>query len=252
MRINKALAAAGVCSRRAADELIASGTVLVNGQPAKPGMQVSANDEVTVDGRAVALPLGQRTTFTYLLCNKPRKYVSTASDPQGRRTILDLVPAAHADTRLYPVGRLDYDSEGLILLTNNGELTHRLTHPSHHLPKTYRVSVAGPVSEKQLQTFRAGMTLAEGDKVAPVGVEIIKGARNGGDSTLLEMVLIQGLNRQIRRMCRDVGLEVKRLVRIGQGPLKLGSLRPGECRLLRENETTALLRDSGLAKPGKD
>lgn len=246
MRINKALAAAGVCSRRAADELIASGTVLVNGQPAEPGMQVSADDEVTVGGCAVDLPLGQQTTFTYLLCNKPRKYVSTASDPQDRRTVLDLVPVAHKNTRLYPVGRLDYDSEGLILLTNHGELTHRLTHPSHHLPKTYRVSVAGHVNETQLQIFRAGMILAESDEVAPVEVEIVQGARNSEDSTLLEMVLIQGLNRQIRRMCRDVGLEVKRLVRIGQGPLKLGSLRPGECRQLHENEIAALLRDAGL------
>lgn len=247
MRINKALAAAGVCSRRAADELIATGSVLVNGAPAEPGMQVNALDAILVNGRPVSLPLGAAASFIYLLCNKPRKVVSTANDPQGRRTVLDLVPKELAGERLYPVGRLDYDSEGLILLTNHGELTHRLTHPSHHLPKTYRVSVAGAVRESQLETFRAGMTLAEGETVAPVEVSIIQGAMDGAGSTLLEMVLVQGLNRQIRRMCRDVGLEVKRLVRIGQGPLSLGAEKPGGCRPLQENEVAALLHAAGLS-----
>lgn len=246
MRINKALAVAGICSRRAADELIASGAVLVNGAPATPGMQVNAGDNVQVQGRTIHLLFGKSTNLTYLLCNKPQKVVSTASDPQNRRTVLDLVPTEFSGERLYPVGRLDYDSEGLILLTNDGELTHRLTHPSHHLPKTYRVTVAGPVDESQLQTFRAGMTLAEGEAVAPVDVSIVQEARNSEDTTILEMVLIQGLNRQIRRMCRDVGLEVKRLVRIGHGPLRLRGVHPGDCRQLSEKETVTLLRAAGL------
>ncbi len=248
MRINKALAAAGICSRRAADDLVADGVVLVNGEQATPGMQISAGDEVQVNGRPVSLPLGIPTAFTYLLCNKPKRVVSTASDPQNRRTVLDLIPEEHSGQRLYPVGRLDYESEGLILLTDDGELTHRLTHPSHHLPKTYRVTVAGPVSESQLQTFRSGMTLGEGETVAPVQVSIVHRATNDRDHTLLEMVLVQGLNRQIRRMCRDVGLEVKRLVRIGHGPLQLSGVRPGSCRPLSEKEATTLLHAAKLER----
>lgn len=248
VRINKALADAGVCSRRKADELIAAGLVRVNGTPVtSPGMQVAPNDSLEVEGKPV--PRGEAGSC-YLLLNKPIRVLCTVSDPEGRQTVLDLLPSRWKSRRVYPAGRLDFFSEGLVLLTDDGPLTNRMIHPRHHMPRVYRVLVRGDVPDRALDTMRRGMTLAEGERLAPVEVRRIPGTRHdvsgsggaGQSGTLLEMTLHQGLNRQIRRMCRDLGLTVLRLVRISQGPLQLGVLRPGEVRELTPAEVSALQR----------
>ena len=243
VRINKALAQAGVCSRRAADELVAAGRVLVNGIPATPGMAVDpARDRVAVDGRELGLvPSG--TDRLVLMLHKPVRTVTTARNPEGRPTVFDLLPATYRGRRLVHVGRLDFFSEGLLLLTDDGELCNRLTHPSHHLPRVYEVTLRGPVPDKALDAMRAGMTLAEGERLAPAQAEILRTDARGA---VLRLVLGQGLNRQIRRMCRDLGLTVLKLVRVALGPLELGSLKPGEARPLTDRELTALRQAVGL------
>lgn len=245
VRINKALAMAGVCSRRAADELVAQGLVAVNGQTVtEAGTKVDpARDRITVRGEAVGLDESGPEALVYVLLNKPTQVVTTASDPQGRKTVLDLLPGEFSGVRLFPVGRLDFFSQGLILLTNDGELANRLTHPRWHLPKVYRVTVRGDVSDRALDIMRGGMTLAEGEKLAPVEVTVAK--RQAG-TVQLEMTLIQGLNRQIRRMCRDLRLTVLRLERVAQGPVSLGKLREGQARALSSDEVAALYRAVGL------
>ena len=235
LRLNKTLAHAGIASRRAADAMIQEGRVSVNGKAViEPGNRINPEtDIVTVDGKP--LSLGDRTEYTYLLCNKPVQVVATVKDPQGRKTIMDLLPAPFNKLRLYPVGRLDYFSEGLLLLTNDGEMTLRLTHPRYHLPKTYHVTVREKPTNAMLETMRHGMTLAEGEKLAPVQVTLLS-----GEKFALEMVLNQGINRQIRRMCRDLGLTVLRLVRLSTGPLSLGNLAPGAMRELTPQELVSI------------
>ena len=243
LRINKALAGAGVCSRRQADELIRQGRVRVNGiTVTEPGIQIAPGDELAVDGKRVPLDRIE-AGFTYLMLNKPVQVVSTARDPEGRKTVLDLLAPDYAGKRLYPVGRLDFFSEGLLLLTDDGELTQRLTHPRYHLPKYYEILVRERASEEALRTMRSGMTLAEGEKLAPVEVRRKSTTAKG---ELLEMVLRQGVNRQIRRMCRDLGLTILRLRRVGQGPLKLGGLASGQCRELSSEEAHDLRAAVGL------
>ncbi len=220
VRLNKALADAGVCSRRRADELVFAGRVRVNGTVAdSPALRVVPGD-----------------------------------DPEGRETVLDLVPDPWRRRRLFPVGRLDYFSEGLILLSDDGELAHRLTHPRWHLSKVYHVLVRPEDGEDSvpaaLSLMRRGMTLAEGEKLAPVEVRVLPSKSSRG--ILLEMVLHQGLNRQIRRMCRDVGFTVLRLRRVKEGPLELGSLAPGRVRPLSDLEVAALRRAVGLENPERD
>jgi 23S rRNA pseudouridine2605 synthase len=248
IRLNKALAEAGVCSRRRADELIFAGAVKVNGRTAEsPGERILPGDKITLDGRPVKLKAEDRQAC-WLMLHKPVQVVSTAHDPEGRETVLDLVPEPWCHKRLYPVGRLDYFSEGLLLLTDDGELAHRLTHPRWHLPKIYHVLVRPERGEASvapaLARMRRGMTLAEGDRLAPVEVSIIPGASSRG--IVLEMVLHQGLNRQIRRMCRDVDFTVLRLMRVKEGPVDLGSLAPGRVRPLSAQEVSALRRAVGL------
>lgn len=245
VRVNKALADAGVCSRRKADELVAQGRVTCNGCVVdSPGCKVDmAHDHLCVDGA----PVGLRQELRHVLLNKPIHVVSTASDPQGRTTVLDFLPRELAGARLYPVGRLDYFSEGLLLLTNDGALAQRMTHPRHHLPKVYHVLVRGHVPEDALQAMREGMTLAEGEHLAPVEAERVEGRRGRKNATtLLRLTLRQGVNRQIRRMCRDLGLTILRLTRIGQGPLRLEGLEPGQCRLLTPEEVRELRAALGL------
>ncbi len=249
IRLNKALADAGVCSRRAADELVFSGAVRVNGQTVlSPGTRIGPQDTLEVHGRPVSR--GQAGEMRcWLMLNKPVHVVSTASDPEGRRTVLDFVPGELKGLRLYPVGRLDYFSEGLLILTNDGELANRLMHPRWHLSKTYRVLVR-PERENMdvrdaLDVMRSGMRLAEGEELAPVECRQIPWKGRG---ILLELVLRQGVNRQIRRMCRDLSLTVLRLRRIKEGPLSLGDLREGAVRHLRPDEIAALRRAVGLAE----
>ncbi|MDP3426965.1 MAG: pseudouridine synthase, partial [Humidesulfovibrio sp.] len=183
-----------------------------------------------------------RRNVTVLL-HKPVQVVTTTRDPQGRKTVFDILPQEFRAQRLLHVGRLDYFSEGLLLLTTDGSLMNRLISPRWHLPKVYHVLVRGKVDEAWLEIMRKGMTLAEGEKLAPVEVRIL---RQDQREAWLEMVLVQGLNRQIRRMCRDMGRTVLRLIRVRQGFLELGSLKPGEARELTPDEVLRLRQAVGL------
>ncbi len=233
VRLNRYIASTGYCSRRAADELVAAGRVMIDGRPAGQGDRVMPGQRVSVDGHSLRV----EETVVCLMLHKPVRVVSTARDPQGRRTVLDFVPDRYRSLRLYPVGRLDYFSEGLLLLTNDGALAQRLTHPSHNQSKVYRVLVRGEVSGAALDRLRGGMRLAEGDVAAPC--EVTAG-RGRGNDTVLTFTLHQGLNRQIRRMCRDTGLTILRLRRVAEGPLALGDLPAGAVRELSPSELRAL------------
>lgn len=240
VRLNKAIAAAGLCSRRKADELILAGQVRINGTlEENPARRVLPGDRIAVNDRELAAV----QEYYYLLLHKPVQTVCTVNDPEGRPTVMAYLPPEVRHLRLYPVGRLDYFSEGLLLLTNDGELAQRLTHPRHHQPKTYEVLIRGSVPETALAVMRRGMRLDEGQALLPVDVEA-KTAENG--NTLLRMVLRQGVNRQIRRMCRDLGLTILCLRRVAQGPLALGSLKPGAARALAPGEVAGLRQSVGL------
>ena len=240
VRLNKVIAAAGLCSRRKADELILAGQVRINGTlEENPARRVLPGDRIAVNDRELAAA----QEYYYLLLHKPVQTVCTVNDPEGRPTVMAYLPPEVRHLRLYPVGRLDYFSEGLLLLTNDGELAQRLTHPRHHQPKTYEVLIRGSVPETALAAMRRGMRLDEGQALLPVDVEA-KTAENG--NTLLRMVLRQGVNRQIRRMCRDLGLTILRLRRVAQGPLALGNLKPGAARALTTGEVADLRQSVGL------
>jgi 23S rRNA pseudouridine2605 synthase len=228
MRLAKYLAHAGVASRRAAEKLIGEGRVTVDGTTVTdPARAVDAHSSVTVDGRPLQ---GAEPRVVYAV-NKPVGVLSTAHDTHGRPTVLDLVPAA--GLRLYPVGRLDADSSGLILLTNDGELANRLTHPSFEVPKTYRAMLGGgAVGAAALEALRLGVPL-DGSPTAPARVRRLRG-------NLIELTIHEGRNRQVRRMCEAVGHPVLELERIAFGPLRLGGLRPGAHRRLRAGEVERL------------
>lgn len=230
-RLQKLISACGLASRRAAEEWIAAGRVTVNGEKAHLGDRADLDrDAVLVDGRPLA-PGGGRT---YLMLNKPRGYVTTLSDEKGRKTVADLVAGSGA--RVWPVGRLDMDSEGLLLFTDDGALTQRLLHPSHQVEKEYLVWVAGNV-QKALPILSAPMEL-DGEPLAPARV---RRGRDSGGVHQLSIVVCQGKNRQVRRMCAQAGLEVLRLKRIREGGLCLDqSLRPGRWRPLTSQELLAL------------
>ncbi len=229
-RLQKLLSAAGVCSRRAAETYLTAGRVTVNGEPARLGQKADPDrDEILVDGR----PLAPRAKPVYILLNKPRGYVTTLSDEQGRKTVAELV--ADCGARVYPVGRLDLDSEGLLLLTNDGDWAQHLLHPSHEVEKTYHVSVFGPVAGAAARL--AAMTDLEGEPIRPARVEVL---RQTSRTAVLAVTIHEGKNRQIRRMCAQCGLTVKRLRRVQEGPLKLGNLPSGKWRDLSENEVEAL------------
>lgn len=229
-RIQKLIAAAGLCSRRAAEELLRQGRVQVNGLPAALGDRADGErDQITVDGQ----PLRQETEKVYLLLNKPRGYVTTASDERGRPTAVDLVSGC--GKRVFPVGRLDMDSEGLLLLTNDGAWMQRLLHPSHGIEKEYYVTVTGPLegADRRLAAIRS----LEGETIRPARVEELR--RSGGEA-LLSVTIHEGKNRQIRRMCRQVGLTVRRLQRVREHTLLLGELPPGKWRHLTQQELREL------------
>lgn len=240
VRLGKYLATAGVASRRASEELIRAGRVTVAGETVTdPARDVEEADDVRCDGKPVAAQV-ERVVY---VVNKPAGVVSTASDPQGRPTVVSLVRVA---ARLYPVGRLDIDATGLILLTNDGPLAHRLTHPSFEVPKTYRARVARPpVSQRALHALRAGVPLEDG-LTAPARVRRI----GGRDSDLLELTLHEGRNRQVKRMCEHVGHRVRSLQRIAFGPLTLGDLAPGQTRRLSGAEVAALTAAGTAARRG--
>jgi 23S rRNA pseudouridine2605 synthase len=228
MRLVKYLAHAGVASRRAAERLIGEGRVTVDGQTVTdPALAVDGASRVTVDGVALQ---GAERRVVYAV-NKPLGVVSTVSDTHGRPTVVGLVP--EPDLRLYPVGRLDADSSGLILLTNDGELANRLTHPSFEVPKTYRAKLGGgPIGDRTLEALRRGVPL-DGSDTAPARVRRLR-------SNSIEITIHEGRNRQVRRMCESLGHPVIELERIAFGPLRLGGLQPGGHRRLRPVEVERL------------
>ena len=229
-RLQKLLSAAGVCSRRAAEGYIEAGRVTVNGEPVRLGAKADLDrDDVRLDGR----PLPKRAEAVVLLLNKPRGYVTTLSDERGRRTVVELT--ADCGVRVYPVGRLDLDSEGLLLLTNDGALAQRLAHPSGETEKTYHVWVRGPVAGAAERLSR--LRDLEGEPILPARVETL---RQGEGQAALAVTIRQGKNRQVRRMCAACGLEVERLRRVREHTLELGDLPPGKWRYLTAEEIQAL------------
>ena len=229
-RLQKILSAAGVCSRRAAEGYLTAGRITVNGETAQLGQQADPEtDDIRVDG----VPLDREPETVYLMLNKPRGYVTTVSDEQGRKTVMDLLTGVR--TRIYPVGRLDRDSEGLLLLTNDGALTQRLLHPSHEVSKEYRVTVSGPV-EHAAENLRRIRDVA-GMAIRPAEVQML---RREGNRAELRIVIHEGRNRQIRRMCARCGLEVLRLQRVREHCLELGTLPLGQWRYLTAAEIAAL------------
>lgn len=229
-RLQKLLSAAGVCSRRAAEGYITEGRVTVNGIPAELGQRADPEkDDIRLDGKLISGP--ERPV--YLLLNKPRGYVTTLSDEQGRKTVAELVRDCGA--RVYPVGRLDLDSEGLLLMTNDGALMQRLIHPSGEIDKVYQVSVYGPV--QGCADRLASLTDLEGESIRPARVEVLRQTRQTAE---LSVTIHEGKNRQIRRMCAACGLTVKRLRRVREHTLELGDLPAGKWRYLTQEEVKAL------------
>ena len=237
IRLQKVLAGAGVASRRACEMLISEGRVEVNGKVVtEQGRRVDPDaDVIRVDGSRIPPPRRHR----YLVLNKPRGVVSTMDDPEGRRTLADLVPDRQG--RLFHVGRLDTDTEGLLLLTNDGDFAHRLAHPSYEVPKTYLAEVAGVVSRDVLARLRAGITLEDGP-VRPVAVKLVSTA---GERSLVKITLHEGRNHVVRRTMEAVGHPVRRLSRTGIGPVRLGTLKSGEFRELTRDELGGLLDLTG-------
>ena len=234
MRLNAYLARAGLASRRRADELIRDGRVRVNGERGELNTVVGKRDVVEVDGERVAL---QR--LAYVLLNKPAGVVTTASDPHGRKTVVDLVPA---EPRIVPVGRLDVDTTGALLLTNDGDLAHRLAHPRYGVPKVYEAEVEGSLASDDLARLRAGIELEDG-LTAPALVRVVG---RGTRSSRIELTLHEGRKHQVKRMCEAVGHPVRHLHRIRYAELELDGLEPGQWRELEANEVSALRLAVGL------
>jgi 23S rRNA pseudouridine2605 synthase len=237
MRLNKFLARSGVCSRRNADILIQSGRVSVNGVPVqKLGTIIDeAKDQVAVDGKRVSV----REKLTYLLLNKPPGYLSTVKDDFKRPTVLSLVDK---EIKVFPVGRLDQDTQGVLLLTNDGELTYRLTHPKFEIKKTYLITVSGKMDQNIFEKFKQGIKL-EGGVIARGEGKIIKA---GKEESVFELTLKEGRKREIKRMCQAVGLKVNHLVRIKFAHLTARGLKIGQWRNLSENEVNQLKKLAGL------
>jgi 23S rRNA pseudouridine2605 synthase len=236
-RLQKVLARAGLGSRRVCDDLIADGRVTVNGEVAAPGRRVDPErDHIELD----RVPVVTQSGLVYYLLNKPVRTVTTASDPEGRPTVMELVPA---EPRVFSVGRLDWDTEGLLVLTNDGELTQRLTHPSHGVEKEYLVEVEGVPSRAALRELREGVALEDGPS-APAEVRLLQ---SRGDHAAIELVIHEGRNRQVRRMCETIGHPVRRLVRTRIGLLADRELAPGTWRELSSDEVRGLYAASGAA-----
>lgn len=238
VRLQKFMAEQGVASRRKSEELILSGKVKVNGHVAQIGMKINPRKDLVTVGKQKLTNVKNRK-MVYIMLNKPRGYVTTVSDELGRKTVMDLLP--DFGVRIYPVGRLDKDSEGLLLLTNDGSFTNCMTHPSHEYAKVYRVTVRPSVDDNILYNLRNGIEI-DGRVTAPCDVTVLTEEEN---RVVLEFVLHEGRNRQIRKMCESQGLEVARLKRISIGPIKLGMLKQGDYRELSEQDVKKLLRSAG-------
>ncbi|MCD7811408.1 MAG: rRNA pseudouridine synthase [Ruminococcus sp.] len=232
IRIQKMIADSGFCSRRKAEALITQGRVRLNGRSVKLGDKCGFKDIITVDGERIAVP--RKKNYVYIMLNKPRGYVTTVSDELDRKCVMDLL--TDVEERVYPVGRLDRNSEGLLLFTNDGEFANNIMHPSRHISKTYRVTVRPDISDEQLVRLSEGVEI-DGRKTLPASV-VVKEKEAG--RVVLLITIREGRNRQIRKMCEAVGLEVARLRRISIGPLKLGMLKPGTYRELTSEELRAL------------
>jgi 23S rRNA pseudouridine2605 synthase len=233
IRLQKVLSDIGYCSRRKAEELIARGKVKVNGHPAEIGMKVDPRtDLISVGGQNLVVP--RKKSYRYLMMNKPRGYVTTVSDEQGRRCVMDLLEGV--EERVYPVGRLDMNSEGLLLFTNDGSFANDMMHPSRHVTKTYRVTVRPDVTDEQTVALSEGVVI-DGKRTAPAVVKVL--TKEPG-RVVMEIIIHEGRNRQVRKMCETVGLEVARLKRTSVGPLRLGMLKPGAVRDLTSEELKAI------------
>ncbi|MDE7226026.1 MAG: rRNA pseudouridine synthase, partial [Ruminococcus sp.] len=220
--------------------LISAGRVKLNGRPVKLGDKCTFRDIITIDGERIHI--SRKKNYIYIMLNKPRGYVTTVSDELNRRCVMDLI--ADIDERVYPVGRLDRNSEGLLLFTNDGEFANSIMHPSRHISKTYRVTVRPDISDEQLVKLSGGVEI-DGKATMPANV-IVKEKQQG--RVVLLITIHEGRNRQIRKMCEAVGLEVARLRRISIGPLKLGMLKPGTWRELTADELRALRTAAGKEK----
>ncbi len=227
MRINKYIANAGIASRRKTDELIKAGKVQVNGKVmSQPGYDVADSDEVLVEGRSVQ----SAENKVYYAMNKPLGVITSVNDDRGRMTVVDIM--SDVEERVFPVGRLDYNTSGLLLLTNDGDFANRIMHPGRRVDKTYRVRVAGNISKMKISVLRAGVRLGK-FKTSPARVDVITWNRH---SMILEVTIHEGKNRQIRRMFEAVGYPVQELERISIGNMKLGHLKPGQYRKLSRRE----------------
>ncbi len=236
VRLQKMLADCGVASRRKSEELIAAGSVKVNGRVAEIGDKVDPyKDKVFVNGKRVTAAAKPR--HRYIMLHKPRGFITTMNDERGRRCVAELIK--DIPERVYPVGRLDKDSEGMLLFTNDGEFANLITHPKKDIYKVYRVTIRPGITEEQIVTFETGMML-DGRKTAPAEVRVVKKEEG---RTVLEIVLREGRNRQIRRMCEMLGLEVARLKRVAIGQVKLGMLKQGDWRDLTPEEVKKLTAD---------
>jgi 23S rRNA pseudouridine2605 synthase len=234
IRLQKYMADAGIMSRRAAEEEIKNGNVSVNGHVATLGTKIDPrNDVIAYRGKRIRY---EKKEYTYIMMNKPRGYLCSTTDDRGRKCVTDLLDGV--DARVYPVGRLDLVSEGILLLTDDGELKNRLTHPKHTIGKVYRVKVAGKVSDEQMEILTSPLVIDD-YKIQPVAVTV-SGEDEGG--TVLKMTLFEGRNRQIRKMCEAAGLTVKRLSRISIGNLKLDGLPVGKWRYLEQHEIDYLYK----------
>jgi len=238
IRLQKILSAAGVASRRASEQLILEGRVTVNGETIRElGTKADPEkDAIKVDGRRIKTDITKR----YIALYKPKGYVTTRKDPEGRRTVMDLIDDSHY---IYPVGRLDYDTEGLVLMTSDGDLAARLMHPRHEVDKEYEVIVLGVPDARAIEKLKKGVYI-EGGRTSPAKVHVgttVKGAR---PTTRLNITIHEGRNRQIRKMCSTVGLPVRDLRRVRMGPITLGRLKPGQWRDLTPQEIRALAKAS--------
>ncbi len=240
-RLQKILSELGIASRRKAEELILQGSVTVNGQVATVGMKADAErDHIKVGGKLVAGPSLRGVRKVYLMWNKPRNVVTTLSDPQGRPTVKDYLKEVKC--KVFPVGRLDFDSEGLILLTNDGDFANAVMHPSREMPKTYLVKIKGEIEEEKLDKLRRGMKLEDGMTLPARAKKVRKSENN----SWIEMTIFEGRKRQVRRMIEKAGHLVLKLKRVAINGLKLRDLKPGELRPLTQDELHAIQKEIAI------